>query len=161
MSKNLVSVSWSPEQLLELDAALSMVEAILSGLVSLSGAQRRDLFKMGEKSEMFCRQTLHVLQQNQRIVPESLGLPEAIADLAALDALRPRLVRLKQLASRGESTELALGSDIFGAALEGYAQLKVSGKSHGLEGLRRELSSRFAKRSRAAAPALAAELAEA
>lgn len=39
-------------------------------------------------------------------------------------------------------------------ALEGYALLKVSGKNQGLEGLRRELSGRFAKRSRAPEPAL-------
>ena len=158
MNKNLVSLSWTPEQLAELDAAIATVETVLGGLVSLSAAQRVDLFKMGEKSEAFCRQTLNVLQQNPKIVPESLGLAEAMADLAALDALRPRLVRLKQLVERGESTEIALGSDIFGAALEGYAQLKVSGKNHGLEGLRKELSGRFAKRSRTAAttaPALA------
>lgn len=151
MSKNLVSLTLSAQQLAAVDAALTTIETELAGLISVPVAQRRDLFKMGEKSEVFCRQTLTVLSQNQKIVPESLGLPEALADVAALDALRPRLLRLKQLVERGENTETALGADIFSAALEGYGQLKLSGKSHGLEGLRKELSSRFAKSARAAA----------
>jgi hypothetical protein len=152
MSKNLISLTLTAEQLAAVDAALTTIETELAGLISVPVAQRRDLFKMGEKSEVFCRQTLGVLSQNLKIVPESLGLPEALADVAALDALRPRLVRLKQLVERGENTETALGADIFSAALEGYGQLKLSGKSHGLEGLRKELSSRFAKSARTAEP---------
>ena len=39
----------------------------------------------------------------------------------------------------------ALGSDTMNVALEGYAQIKLSGAAQGLEELRRELSGRFAK----------------
>lgn len=41
--------------------------------------------------------------------PPSLALPEATADLAALDVLRPRLHRLRQIGEHAEDTELALG----------------------------------------------------
>lgn len=98
---------------------------------------------------MFCRQTLGVLAQNPKIVPEGLGLPDAQADLVALDALRPRMQRLRMLVGRGDDTETALGADIFSAALEGYGLRKLSGKSHGLERLRQELSTRFTKGRRA------------
>ena len=47
---------------------------------------------------------------------------------------------------------MALGSDIIGVALEGYALLKVSGKGEALKGARRELSARFAKGTRAPEP---------
>src|SRR5438105_2362727 len=57
---------------------------------------------MGDKSEAFCRQTLSVLEQNPQVVPPSVGLREAIADLEALDRLRPRLQRLLRLTERGE-----------------------------------------------------------
>ena len=36
----------------------------------------------------------------------------ARADLAALDALRPRVARLKRLNSRGNDTLIAIGSDL-------------------------------------------------
>lgn len=40
-------------------------------------------------------------------------------------------------------------------ALEGYGLLKVSGRNQGLEGLRKELSSRFARQPSRPAPAAA------
>lgn len=49
---------------------------------------------MGPKSEAFCRQTLTVLAQNPQVIPPSIDLAEAQADLAALERLRPRLARL-------------------------------------------------------------------
>jgi len=145
MAQNLISLSWTAEQLAQLDAALATVEQIYANLISMEPDQVRGLFKMGDKSETFCRDTLGVLEQNRKIVPESLGLAEAQADLAALDALRPRLRRLQQLAKRAEDTEMVLGSDVFSAALEGYALLKVSGKNHGLEDLRKSLGERFGR----------------
>ena len=94
-----------------------------------------------------------MLAQNPQIVPPSLGLVEAQADLGALDRLRPVLDRLQRLAERGSDTEMALGSDVMDVALEGYGLLKVSGKNQGLDGLRKELSSRWAKTRRAVEPA--------
>lgn len=152
MSQNLISLSFSEEDLSSLDEALTVVETRLSGLLSLQTDQRTKLKKMGAKSEMFCRQTLVMLAQNPQIVPPSLGLDDAEADLIALDQLRPRLQRLKRLVERGRDTEMALGSDIISAALQGYKLVQVSGRKQGLDGMRRELSSRFSKASRAAEP---------
>lgn len=156
--KNLISLSYSAEDLAALDAALLVVEEKLAGLVSLTPAQVRSLAKMGEKSEVFCRSVLEVLEQNPQVVTPALGLSEAQADLVALDALRPRLRRIKLLTTRGEDTLLALGADVMAAALEGYALLKVSGRASGLEDLRRELgSTRFARSPRREEEEAAAE----
>ena len=151
MNRNLVSISFAEQRVANILAAITTLETELVDLVSIPAEQRRELFKMGDKSEVFCRETLGVLADNPKLVPESLGLPEAQADMAALDALRPMLRRLQQLTERAESTELALGVDIFGAALEGYGLLKVSGKHHGLEGKRRDLSARFVRAAKAQA----------
>ena len=107
---------------------------------------------MGDKSETFCRQTLNVLMQNPQIVPPSVNVRGAEADMVALDRLRPRLQRLQRLTERATDTEIALGSDVMNCALQGYALLKVSGKNQGLEGLRRELGTRFAKSPRQGEP---------
>ena len=110
---------------------------------------------MGDKSEAFCRQALTLLANNPQVVPPSLSVAEAKADLATLDALRPRLDKLRQLTERADDTELALGSDVMGAALEGYALLKVAGQGEALKAARRDLSARFAKPGKRAEPALA------
>lgn len=75
--------------------------------------------KMGDKSEAFCRQTLNVLSQNPRLVPEHLNLADAQQDLTDLDALRVRTARLRQLVGRADDTEMALGNDVMSAALHG------------------------------------------
>ena len=156
MTQNLMSLALSADDLEAVDAALSALEARLAGLVALQPDERRGLTKMGDKSEAFCRQTLTVLAQNLQVIPPSFDLVEARADLAAVDVLRPRLARLRRLTERAEDSEMALGSDVMIASLEGYALLKVSGRNQGLEGLRQALSARFGKTARRAEPPAAA-----
>lgn len=155
MSQNLITLTLTDEQLTAADQALATLEETFAGLIALDGDERKGLNRMGGKSEQFCRQTLNVLSQNPQIVPASIGLADAQADLATLDRLRPRLQRLLKLAERAQDSETALGSDVMSLALEGYALLKVAGRNQGLEALRKELSGRFNK-TRAPEPAPAA-----
>ncbi|HYM86250.1 MAG TPA: hypothetical protein VET30_05880, partial [Pseudoxanthomonas sp.] len=145
MSQNLISLTLTDEQLAAADQALAILEQTFAGFIALDGSQRLGLNRMGGKSEQFCRQTLGVLGQNPQIVPASIGLADAQADLVALDRLRPRLLRLQKLTERAEDSDTALGSDVMSLALEGYALLKVAGRNQGLEALRKELSGRFSK----------------
>ena len=145
MSQNLITLTLTDEQLAAADQALATLEETFAGLIALDGDERKGLNRMGGKSEQFCRQTLNVLSQNPQIVPASIGLADAQADLATLDRLRPRLQRLLKLAERAQDSETALGSDVMSLALEGYALLKVAGRNQGLEALRKELSGRFNK----------------
>ena len=88
---------------------------------------------------------LKLLQQNPQVVPPSLNVTEAAADLVAFDQIGTFLLRLTRLSERAEDTSTALGSDLMSFALEGYGLLKVSGKNQGLEDLRRDLGARFAR----------------
>ena len=154
--QNLVSMNLTNDQVVAVDAALDALEANLSGLVALTASQRRSVPRMGSKSEAFCRQALSLLVQNPQVVNPNLGLDGAMADLEALDVLRPRLQRLSRLAERGSDTEVALGSDVMATALHGYGLLKLSGRDQGLEALRESLGSRFVKKPRTAPEAKAA-----
>ena len=149
MSQNLVSITLSDARVLAVEQLLADLEIQLSDLIALNVDARRALTRMGEKSETFCRQTIGVLRQNPQIVPPSVNITEAQADLVALDRLRPMVQRLTRLAERASDTEIALGSDVMNVALQGYALLKVAGKNQGLEALRKDLGSRFAKTARA------------
>lgn len=154
-TQNLLSLTLTDSQLTAIDSALTELETQLSGLASMDAEGRRSLARMGDKSEAFCRQALNVLEQNPQVVPPSLKVADARADLDAIDRLRPRLQRLQRLTERAQDSETLLGSDVMACALQGYALLKVSGKNQGLEGLRKELGTRFAKMGRTA-PAEAA-----
>jgi hypothetical protein len=145
MSQNLISLTLTDAQLQAADAALTSLESAFVGLIALQGDERLGLNRMGTKSEQFCRQTLNILGQNPQIVPSSIKVADAQADLTALDRLRPRLQRLQKLVERAQDSQDALGSDIMSLSLEGYALLKVAGKNQGLEALRKDLGSRFSR----------------
>jgi hypothetical protein len=151
MSQNLIDLELSADALAAIDAALSALEANTAGLRGLDNDARRSLTKMGDKSEAFCRQAVVAFTQNADVLPRNFDLSAYQRDLAALDALRPRLHRLARLHELLDDAEMALGSDLMTASLEGYAVLKVSGKGSGLDGMRQTLSARF-NRSRKAEP---------
>ena len=145
MSQNIVSLNLTADQLAAVDAALTELETQLSGLIALPPAQKRGLRKMGERSEAFCRQALHVLEQNPQLVPANVLAADAIGDLAAIDTLRPRMLRLGRLSERASDTNIALGSDVMTTALQVYGQLKLTGSGEGLKAVRRDLGTRFVR----------------
>ena len=153
MTQNLATLNLTDAQITAVNAALTELETQLGGLISLSAPTKRSARKMGQKSEAFCRQTLRVLAQNPQIVPPNVALTDAVADLNALDALRPILVRLSRLSERASDTEIGLGSDVMMVALQGYGLLKLTGRGEGLEPLRQQLGERFAKAPRQSQPA--------
>lgn len=158
MSQNLVDIDLTTDALGAIDAALTALETGLAPLVALTPDQRQQLVKMGDKSEAFCRQAGHVFAENPGILPGSFDLPGYQRDMATLDALRPRLLRLSKLYQRAQDTEMAVGSDLMTNALQGYAFLKVAGKGQGLDEMRKMLSARFARgHAGAGEPAPAAE----
>jgi hypothetical protein len=146
MSQNLVSLRFSQADIDAIDAALAILEEKFAHLIELSAADKRSLVKMGDKSEAFCRQTLIVLDQNRQILPPTFDLAEAVQDLATLDLLRLPFNRLRQLMGKADDTEMALGSDVMSAALDGYALAKVFGKGAGLETLREAMSARYSRK---------------
>jgi hypothetical protein len=157
MPQNLASVAFSTEERDQLRASMETLKQILyPKLVSLDSDGRRELLKMGGKSETFCRQTLELLGKNRKLVPEGYDLDGALADVEALDVLRPMLAELLQLAERMQDTEMALRSDIMVASVEGFSLLKLLGKLQGLDGQLKELATRFRRgRSKAAEPVVA------
>jgi hypothetical protein len=154
MGQSKASLVLSQEQVDRINAALLSLETELSQLTAMQPLQRQRLLKMGPGSEVFARRALEALEQNPDIIPPSLAaaLPGAKADLLAVDQLRPIMDRLNRLGGRASDTEMALGSDVMTVALEGYNQLKVSGRDKGLDALRNELGFRWKKSRRRAEP---------
>ena len=146
MNQNLATLVLTAEQLTTAFNSVSALEGAFGDLISLTAEQRKQTAKMGEKSEMFCRRTLHVLQQHPQSLNGHVDLADALADLAAIDQLRPLLVRVAHLYNRLVDTDAALRSDVMAVALQGYKLLKVAGRNTGMEAFQRELAVRFARK---------------
>jgi hypothetical protein len=153
VSQNLVQTVITEEQLTQARAALDVLESIFPDFIALDVDDRRSVRRMGTKSEQFCRQTLIVGQENPKLIPETIGLDDAIADLDAYDKLFPLHARLTRVMTRWDDTLLALGSDAYDASLGVYLLLKAFGKSMGLDELRKGLGSMFARSRRNPRPA--------
>lgn len=148
MTQNRISLHLSADDLTAIEGAIDTLEHRLNGLIGLSPDERRELTKMGDKSEAFCRQAVVTLGKHPDVLPRNFNVDEYRADLIALDALRPVMARLQRVYDRLVDSEMALGSDLMVASLEGYAHLKVAGKGDGLDTLRQALGTRFDRRRR-------------
>ncbi len=149
--QNLVSLNFTTDELAAIDQTLTTLEQQLAGLITLSNSAKQRMSKLGDKSDTFCRRTLEALADNPQILPPTLDVAGARNDLLARDQLRPRLMRVEILLQKGNDTSMALGSDAYTVATQGYGILKLLGRANGLEPLRRDLGSRFAKSPRATA----------
>ena len=97
MSQNRIALNYPQASLDAIDAALGVLDTEFANLIGLSIDERRQLNKMGDKSEAFCRQAVVVFTENSGVLPRNFDLDGYVADLAALDALRPRLARVRRL----------------------------------------------------------------
>lgn len=145
MSQNLMQLDLSADDWAEIDAALAVIDAKLAKRITVTTDALRRKPKMGDASEGWCREAVSAMRQNATILPPSVDVAAIEQDLAAHDALRPRLQRLEHLAQKASNADIALGSDIMSAALEGYAFLKIAGKGDALESLKRSLGERFTR----------------
>lgn len=159
MGQNLVATHLTGEQWSQLDAALAQVQSALEPmLVAVSAGAKKTMVKMGDGSEAFCRKAVGVMEENIGLMPRDFDLGEVRRDLAAHDALNDRIIVITKLLERMRDAEMALGSDVMVASLEGYAVLKAVGKGEGVQALKRMLGKRFdngPRQEAAAAPAVA------
>ena len=154
MTQNRISLRFSAEDLTAIEGAIDTLEQRFTGLIGLTPDERRELTKMGDKSEAFCRQAVITLGKHPGVLPRNFDVADYQADLAAL---RPVIVRLQRVYDRLIDSEMALGSDLMVASLEGYAHLKVAGQADGLDTLRQALGARFDRRRRTADEAAPAQ----
>ena len=141
-----LSIRFTEEDLAAIDAALAQLEQRFSRLIALDAKERRRLYKMGNKTEKFCREALTVLDKNRQLASPAMDLNGALTALRTIDELRPRTKQILRLAERMRDTELALGAEVATTARQGYNALGEYGAQHGLTGMRQALAVRFKKR---------------
>lgn len=132
MPQNLISLDITPDAIAKVDEAIQTLEAFTAPFITLTNQQKQELFKMGDKSILFCQQTAMVLEQNQDVLPPTFDYEEMKTDLADHAAIAPRVLRIREVLAKMEDTQIALGSDVMVASSEGYALMKLFGKAEGL-----------------------------
>lgn len=145
-----LAIRFTDEDLAAIDAALTQLEQRFARLVALDAKERRRLYKMGNKTEKFCREALTVLDKIRQLASPAMDLNGALTALRTIDELRPRTKQILRLAERMRDTELALGAEVATTARQGYNAMGEHGDRHGLTGMRQTLAVRYKKRPQAA-----------
>ena len=139
-------LDYDDEALARIDRALDELREALGPMQAMTPADRRRLFKMGPKTEAFCRKALVLLEINPQAVSEALDLPRAQTHLRSIDRLRPRLQRLQQIESLLTDTITLLGVDVAKRARIGFQVMRNSGAVKGLKPLEKHLGARYRRR---------------
>ena len=139
MPQNLISLDIGADAIAAVDQAIATLEHFTKPFLTLTASEKKDLFKMGDKSVAFCQQTALVLSQNKDALPAGFDYTEMEDDLAAYAALQGRVLRIREVLAKMDDTQTAIGSDIMVAASEGYALMKLFGKAEGLSELQQAM----------------------
>ena len=146
MPENRVSASLSQADQQAVLAAIQTIREKLPFLIDLTPEERRNLPKLGDKSQAFVAQAMTIATQNTDILPRGFDVAEFQKDVDLLTALQPLMAALTQLQELVEDTYLEVGSEAYAAALAVYSYAKASGKGAALDKLLEGMAQRFAKK---------------
>jgi hypothetical protein len=110
---NLISVTFTPEELSSIDASMNTIEAILAGkAVNLTPKQRNQYGRVAYEKEKWVDRVFGYMQQYPGSVPPYINMDEHVRDMEAHRALNPRIDRMTGILQQMADTNLLLGYDI-------------------------------------------------
>ncbi|MBI4834170.1 MAG: hypothetical protein HY811_05065 [Planctomycetes bacterium] len=143
---NLISVSFTPEQLAALDAALSSIEGTLMGkVINLTPNERIRYASVSSEMAQWVQKCRNYMSQLPSIVPGYINLPELDADMHTRRDIGPRLRRAKAILESLDDTNLLLGSDVLTNCLAFYQSVKAAARANvpGSTGVYQDLAQQF------------------
>ena len=140
---NKIDITLTSEQAAASQAAVAAVHGALPFLVSLTPVARRNILKMGERSEGFVRSALDAARQFPDVIPAGLDVAALTRDLELRDSLAGLELTLGSLLQKVQDTRRVAGSDLYSGALDIYQALQRHGTSEGVDVAVNQLRQRF------------------
>ncbi|PSN15295.1 hypothetical protein C7271_21020 [filamentous cyanobacterium CCP5] len=129
-------------------AALEVLRDKLAFTVGLAPEEKRQIAKIGIKSQTFTEKALDVAEQHPELMPGWFSQEAAKRDLDLFTKLNPISQALSEIQSRVEDTQMVAGSEAYAAARVAYKAAKDYGQSMGLNDVVEDLSRRFQQATR-------------
>lgn len=127
---NLISVSFSEEELRRLDDALGVIEEIFKGrLISLTHEQRKEYGRLADRNHPWVVKTDEFIKLKPAIVPAFINKEEWDVDLKTDNQLRPRMRRINAIHSQMDDAMLLIGHDLYFNSLAYYRSIKVNAQN--------------------------------
>lgn len=149
---NLISTEISPAVQTDITEKISAINAALANILlfNLTGQDRKEMNKLGEKSFAFVEKALEYASTNPTLVPSYLDLPEATKDLKLFQDLNSILKLISTLNRAVEDTMMVAGSEAYDAALIFYGSVKGAGRVNvpGSQSVFEDLQKRYIAKSK-------------
>lgn len=129
--ENLISVTFTDQELQTLDNALENIAGVLQGkTVNLTPNERQQYGSIAEQNKLFVNKAKTLMEQNPQHVPSFLDKAEFDKDYKARVQIENRLNRLLGLAEQFMDTKIVLDHDNYFNALTFYRNIKfLSGEN--------------------------------
>lgn len=129
--ENLISVTFTAEELQELDTHLAAIETLLKAkCISLTPDERKEYGRLGNKSENWLRKIVDYLQTQPSLTPGFVDTPEVLADFNARRSIQPREARINAIADLLSDTSLLLGTDLYHACIAYYRNISMAAQQN-------------------------------
>lgn len=149
MSQNLISASLPAADAAEIKQLLTDAKAKLSFLINLTPDDISGIIIAGNAYLPFIDLAYQTVQQHPEILSGVFDKEEFLRDYALLEAIRPLLMQINELADSLQKAFYAASSDSFVASLDVYAAVKQNqNKVPGLNVVADEMA-KFFKKSKA------------
>lgn len=129
--ENLISVTFTEEELQTLDTALNNIAGVLHGkTVNLTPEERQQYGSIAEQNKLFVNKAKLLMEQNPQHIPDFLDKTEFDKDYNAREQIEKRLNRLSGLTEQFTDTKIVLDHDNYFNALTFYRNIKfLSGEN--------------------------------
>ncbi len=143
---NLISVTFTQEELAKLDEAIQTTEQIIAGKTSnLTNEERQQFGRIAEQNKLFVNKAKDYMEQYPQYVPVFLDKAEFDRDFESRSLIEKRLMRLEGVTEQLSDTKILLDNDNYSNALTFYRNIRfLSGENvAGTTGIASDLSQFF------------------
>ncbi|PXW16537.1 hypothetical protein C8D70_10334 [Chryseobacterium sp. CBTAP 102] len=128
---NLISLSFTTEELTQLDKALQSIETVLSGkTINLTPEERQQYGSIAEQNKLFVNKAKIYMEQYPQYIPNFLDKAEFDKDYLGREQVEQRLQIMSSLTEQLSDTKVLLDHDNYHNAITFYRNMKfLSGEN--------------------------------
>ena len=128
---NLISLSFTAEELTQLDQALQTIGTVLSGkTINLTPEERQQYGSIAEQNKLFVNKAKIYMEQYPQYVPNFLDKAEFDKDYVGREQVEQRLQIMSSLTEQLSDTKVLLDHDNYHNAITFYRNMKfLSGEN--------------------------------